>query len=723
MDHPTQYTNEQICCDQRREDELAAIQKKGEAALIMVGAASPSLPDSSLAAAVALGAQSENTTGSLPNTKFSIPTPVVSCGDARTRILTSNTASVHPIPESEGSFYDVKGANPRTEPTSEDDKDSARREHALPKNKMSTTNTMRSAAMGSAPSSSDAPVISANMPQHIQIRSQTPPLQLELLSRRKQTAARQVHAVSNGIGEKDIQSLVISSPKLTPPPSFTHKSSHKTAERPTISTKNDDDTATPPPQTMRPRLSLSAYRKPDVAVRLTHADPTRSIHDDYDMGAPDSRVLGHGASSTVRLAVRRADGAKVAIKTIAKHDVLFSRRGRCRRRKKTLDESDILAQLSGDPHVVGLLDIYETGDEVQLVLEYCEGGELFDAIHKRRHSWRECRGSGFEEVQAANIIKQLLLALNNMHARSIVHRDVKPENVLLLSEDHDDTRVKLSDFGLARVLQTTPVAEERQPESGHAYSSDSSSSEESGGESPIDTYRRSRAYSRVGSDYYTAPEVMSGSGYGTSVDIYSLGVTLYILLCGFPPRECPNTEDTGSSSEDNDDDYAVDFPGSHWKTISEDAKDLVKRMMDADPIIRISAADGLEHRWIAENCKCSNSTTVDPPTPSLCASGRMCETKTSRSRKRSRTIDNIRAKRSRSNSEERGDVRVPPPAFPFSRSVAISMADLLSRVSSIASDASAAAVDAVDLIDSDDVDKVDERSGSPFGSVLTPLSV
>lgn len=124
---------------------------------------------------------------------------------------------------------------------------------------------------------------------------------------------------------------------------------------------NEKDT---PPLVLRPCLSLSAYRKPNITVCLTDADPSRSVHNDYSLSAPNSCILGHRTSSTVRLVVCHCNGAKVALKTIAKLDVIFFRRSKSRRRKRMLDECNILAQLSSDPNVVGLLDTYKTGNEV-----------------------------------------------------------------------------------------------------------------------------------------------------------------------------------------------------------------------------------------------------------------------------------------------------------------------------------------------------------------------
>jgi serine/threonine protein kinase len=321
----------------------------------------------------------------------------------------------------------------------------------------------------------------------------------------------------------------------------------------------------------KPRLSLSAFRRPENTIRLTDSDPAKHLEAEYDLHSLGCGVLGHGAFSTVRLAIRRLDGVKVAVKSIAKHDALRSRRLRPRG-ERDLEEWEMLKRLQDHPYVITLLDVFETDEEIQLVTEYCPGGELFDAIQKKRNRTHSMRRGQYSEAQAACITTQILRALEDLHAADVVHRDVKPENILLADNDDSAIHVKLCDFGLARSLFRKP-------------SSDSLSSSD-GEASPL-TPGRSRAYSTVGSNYYVAPEICYGAAYDTAVDIYSLGVTVYIVLCGFPP--------VFSGSEA---DARVMFPHSYWKDISDDAKDLVRRMLNPDPTARITAVDALRDKWI-----------------------------------------------------------------------------------------------------------------------------
>jgi calcium-dependent protein kinase len=320
----------------------------------------------------------------------------------------------------------------------------------------------------------------------------------------------------------------------------------------------------------------------------------------------------------------------VAVKTIAKHDALglWSKTNRwqhdvrrsrssprdaegemsqqvVKKRTPRLDEVDVLLSLRDSPNVVQLLDVYETHQEVQLVLEYCEGGDLFDCIKRRKQMEAEpemigsvppIRGS-FTELETATVAKTLLTVLQNLHSRNIVHRDIKPENILLMHDDEFMDQlgaVKLTDFGLARLLRDD---NNNETSSSNLLSHDLQL-----------RHQRSRAYSCVGSDYYTAPEVHLGLGYDTPVDVYSLGVTLYVLLCGTPPSltslfksDDLNFSDGDSSEESchaSDCSSSSDLFPSELQ-ISSLAQDLISKMIHPDPVKRITASEALEHEWIS----------------------------------------------------------------------------------------------------------------------------
>lgn len=334
----------------------------------------------------------------------------------------------------------------------------------------------------------------------------------------------------------------------------------------------------------RPKLTLSAFRRPEHTVRLTRSDPARRLEDEYDQHSPGCGILGHGAFSTVHLARRNHDNLKVAIKSIAKHDALRARRLRSRRGSRShLDEWEILQEMRDHPNIVTLLDVFETDEEIHLVTEFCEGGELFDAIQKKRMRSPSVQRGHYSEPQAACITRQLLTALRDLHAKGIMHRDLKPENIVLDTNDDSKIHAKIIDFGQAKVFDR---------ETGSPSASDV--------ETPPSTPgKQQRSFCAVSCDYYAAPEVCAaGSAHRPSADIYSLGVTLYILLCGFPP--------VFSDEELSDEDYVL-FPEVQWSSISLDAKQLIRKMLHPDPARRITAECALCDGWILHHVSHASS--------------------------------------------------------------------------------------------------------------------
>merc|ERR1719433_599706 len=202
------------------------------------------------------------------------------------------------------------------------------------------------------------------------------------------------------------------------------------------------------------------------------------------------------------------------------------------------------------PSIIKLFETFEDSRNVYLAMELCQGGELFDRITESGH---------FSEANAAEVMQQILRAVLYMHESGVCHRDLKPENFLFLTKDSICGNVlKLIDFGLSRTF--TP------------------------GE-----YMTTKA----GTAYYIAPQVLAGK-YDASADLWSCGVIMYILLCGYPPF-------TGQT------DYDVlrkvrlghiSFAANDWKHVSRDAKDLVHMLLKYNPRVRYTAKQALDHRWI-----------------------------------------------------------------------------------------------------------------------------
>ncbi|GJP33675.1 hypothetical protein CLOM_g18201 [Closterium sp. NIES-68] len=255
--------------------------------------------------------------------------------------------------------------------------------------------------------------------------------------------------------------------------------------------------------------------------------------------------IGSGRYGVIRPCTHRGTGVKMAIKTIKKEQM------KCKEDVEDVrTEVIILGLLRNHPCIINLHDAFEDEKYVHLIMEVCEGGDLFDRIKQRGQ---------FPERDAALVCKGLAEALVQCSSRGVVHRDVKPENILLCSKECH-TRIKLIDFGVAALH--TPG-----------------------------TLRTDRA----GTVEYTAPEVLDRA-YGPEADIWSAGVVLYILLCGFPPFWAATDADLERKIRV----ASVDFRHPRWAAVSGGAKDLILRMLEKDPRKRISALEIFAHPWIRE---------------------------------------------------------------------------------------------------------------------------
>jgi len=262
--------------------------------------------------------------------------------------------------------------------------------------------------------------------------------------------------------------------------------------------------------------------------------------DDFEIG----RELGSGHFSRVKLATRKSDGLKCAIKIMKKP---------APGKKVQFDTEVEIMRRIDHPTIVKLYDVFETEDKVYLVMELLTGGELFDRIVDVGH---------FSEKDAVEMTHKLVSAVMYMHEQGVVHRDLKPEN-MLMTDESKEAAVKITDFGLSKITD------------GHS----------------------ALMKTPCGTPGYIAPEVLHMKGYGREVDMWSIGVIVYILLCGFPPfyeEELPRLFATIMAGR-------YDFPSPWWDTVSADAKDLVNKLLVVDPKKRLTAEQVLKHPWIVSS--------------------------------------------------------------------------------------------------------------------------
>ncbi|XVF15910.1 hypothetical protein REPUB_Repub09cG0197200 [Reevesia pubescens] len=221
-------------------------------------------------------------------------------------------------------------------------------------------------------------------------------------------------------------------------------------------------------------------------------------------------------------------------------------------------EVKILEALKGHENVVQFYNAFEDDSYVYIVMELCEGGELLDRILSKKDS-------RYSEKDAAVVVRQMLKVAAECHLRGLVHRDMKPENFLFKST-REDSPLKATDFGLSDFIRPGK-----------------------------------RFQDIVGSAYYVAPEVLKRRS-GPESDVWSIGVITYILLCGKRPF-WDKTED-GIFKEVLKN--KPDFRRKPWPTISNGAKDFVKKLLVKDHRARLTAAQALSHPWVREGGNASD---------------------------------------------------------------------------------------------------------------------
>ncbi len=271
-----------------------------------------------------------------------------------------------------------------------------------------------------------------------------------------------------------------------------------------------------------------------------------SIKDNYKI----QEKIGSGAFGKVYKVLHRRTQQTRAMKVVKIDTINYQDDD-----KRFLKEIEMLSQLD-HPNIIKIYEYYSDDLHYYVITEIARGGELYEEIFK---------SGQLTEKDAAEIMKQLLSVVCYIHSRGILHRDLKPENILLETRKKNRTEmnIKIIDFGNSNYFD-----------------------------------KSTKLSLRVGTPYYMAPEVLK-SNYDNKCDIWSCGVIMYVILSGAPPF-------------DGSDDHAItelvkrgkyNFDGEEWDIISDDAKNLISKMLTYDPKERIPAEECLKHPWIVENLK------------------------------------------------------------------------------------------------------------------------
>merc|ERR1712007_56197 len=263
--------------------------------------------------------------------------------------------------------------------------------------------------------------------------------------------------------------------------------------------------------------------------------------------------LGEGSYGSVSKCTHKTTKAVRAVKLISK-----TQRKDLQRFKKEI----AIMKVMDHPNILKLHETFEDQRFIYLVLELCTGGELFEHIINSGH---------FTEKQAAIVMKDLFRAIYYMHSSHFSHRDLKPENFLFLAKEDkfENNTLKVIDFDLA--CEFTPGQ-----------------------------FLKTKA----GTPWYVAPQVLAGK-YNELADVWSLGVIMFVLLCGYPPFYGDTDADVLAKVRLG----SYTFNPKDWKAVSEDAKELITCLLKFDPKERYTAEQALNHKWVVKEAP--NALSVD----------------------------------------------------------------------------------------------------------------
>ena len=274
--------------------------------------------------------------------------------------------------------------------------------------------------------------------------------------------------------------------------------------------------------------------------KLNQAIQNKSLFDKYEV----RQKIGKGKFGLVKCGINKETKQQVAIKIMA---------------KKNMDKSDLeLAKVEIDilkigqhPNIIKLYDIYENENYIYIIMEYCSGGDLLSYFEHYEYELKETR--------VCEIIHKLSMAIYYLHSYGIVHRDLKPENILMtdLSPEAD---IRLLDFGLSKIIGNEEKCTE-----------------------PYGTLS------------FVAPEVLQGKPYDKSVDLWSIGIITFLLLCGYLPFDDKHSEREIARQTIQD---PVPFESKIWNKYTPEAKNFVEGLLQKKPEKRFTIKEILEHPWI-----------------------------------------------------------------------------------------------------------------------------
>lgn len=278
-----------------------------------------------------------------------------------------------------------------------------------------------------------------------------------------------------------------------------------------------------------------------VEVKVSNSNSNSWKLLDFTVG----RSLGHGKFGNVYLARENATQRMCALKVIHKNGSATADMIRA--------EIENHTRALGCENILDLYGYFEDEKRTFMVLEYANGGEVFERLVRQKR---------FDEETAAKYIQAVVSGLTHCHANGVVHRDIKPENLLLCGGD--DCLLKIADFGWSAHM---PLVDDSRK-------------------------RRKRRRSVCGTLDYMSPEMAFDEEYDDKVDVWAVGILLYEFLYGKPPFEASSTSETMKRIRG----CVLEFP-THVE-VSEEARDLISRILKKDPNERLTLSEILQHPWL-----------------------------------------------------------------------------------------------------------------------------
>ncbi|CDW82279.1 protein kinase domain containing protein [Stylonychia lemnae] len=249
----------------------------------------------------------------------------------------------------------------------------------------------------------------------------------------------------------------------------------------------------------------------------------------------EGKFIGEGCSAVVKECENRATGQKYAVKIMRNLDE--------ERVAAAKNEFDLLKSLKHS-NIVKVQEFFVTHKQIYMIMERVEGQELMDRISEIEK---------YDENIAKKLFRQALLAIEYLHENTICHRDIKPSNILVLNNKE---KIKLTDFNISKLCKN----------------------------------KNFQMLTHTGTESFSAPEMFSSEVYNEKIDLWSAGCVLYTMLAGYQPaNKLYKMIKEG----------IYDLEGETWQDISENAKDLIKKLLTVDPEQRLSAKEALNHPWVS----------------------------------------------------------------------------------------------------------------------------